>query len=470
MTDKQLSQADINFFTALLGEKYVITNQSDVAPFTEEPRHLFKNTCPCVLKPQNTEQISKIMDYANKQKLAIVPQGGNTGLVGGQVPAHDNEIILSLSRLNGDIEVSKSTQSLSCSSGNTLLQIQQAAAEAGLYFPLSLGSEGSCQIGGNISTNAGGTGVLKYGNMRDLVLGLEVVLADGEIWNGLRTLRKNNTGYDLKHLFIGGEGTLGIITKATLKLFTKPNHITTAFCAIDCPQKAVDLLSMMQKLSNNQIHAFELISQVAIDLVAKHSQNSRFALDEKSPWYILLDMGTDINGLTDILEQAFNAELITNAAIAQNETQAKEFWYPRHIIPEMQTMEGGSIKHDISVPIANIPDFIKSGTAIVQAIVPNCRPVTFGHIGDGNLHYNVSQPVNMDKQEYLSYWAEMNAAVNQLVMSYDGSFSAEHGIGQLKVQTMSDYKSKIELKMMRQIKQQFDPNNILNPNKTVPLL
>ncbi len=469
MTFNQLTQADTDYFIKILGAKHVLTEQADIEPHTEEPRKLYTKDSPCVLRPANTEQVSQILKHANTRKLAVIPQGGNTGLVGAQVPHTGDEIIISLSRLSGDIKVSAQTQSLTCGVGNTLTQVQLAALEAGLFFPLSLASEGSCQIGGNISSNAGGTGVLKYGNTRDLVLGLEVVMADGEVWNGLKNLRKDNTGYDLKHMFIGAEGTLGIVTQACLKLYAKPQNTATAFCAIQNPQEAVNLLSLAQKNCDNQVTAFEIIPQIGIDFVLKHGQDVRFPLESQAPWYILIELAHTDDALMNILEQAFEQELVSDAALAQNETQAKEFWKLRHILSEVQGLEGGSIKHDISVAVADIPAFLKQAALIVEATIPDARPVPFGHIGDGNLHYNVSQPVDMDKQKYLSKWYDVADKIHALVVKMNGSVSAEHGIGQMKYKDMREIKSPVELKMMRQIKTQFDPNNILNPYKTIPL-
>ena len=469
MTHNPLSNTNIEFFKTLLGKKYVLIEQGDIAPYIEETRKIYSAQSPCVLRPANTEQVSKIMQHAYAHNLAIVPQGGNTGLVGAQVPKTGSEIILSLSRLNGDIKISKLTQSLTCGAGNTLAQVQLAADQADLLFPLSLASEGSCQIGGNIASNAGGTGVLKYGNMRDLVLGLEVVMADGQIWDGLKVLRKDNTGYDLKHLFIGSEGTLGIVTQATLKLYAKPQNTSIAFCAINHPKDAVNLLSLVQKNSDNQVTAFEIIPQIGIDYVLKHGHDARFPLGDKSPWYILLELSADEDKLIEILEKAFEAEFVTDAAIAQNKSQANEFWYLRHMLSEVQSLEGGSINHDISVAVADIPEFLSKAAIIVEATIQNARPVPFGHIGDGTLHNNVSQPVGMDKQEFLDQWSKLADKVHALVLELNGSISAEHGIGQMKFGAMSKIKSPIELNMMRQIKQQFDPKNILNPSKTVPL-
>lgn len=469
MTYNQINQADIEFFTQILGTKYVITQSDEIAPYTEEPRLIYNADSPCVLRPANTEQVSQILAYANERKLPVIPQGGNTGLVGAQVPKLGSEIIISLSRLSGDIQVSKQTQSLTCGVGNSLAQVQLAALEAGLFFPLSLASEGTCQIGGNISSNAGGTAVLKYGNMRDLVLGLEVVMADGQVWNGLKNLRKDNTGYDLKHLFIGAEGTLGIVTQACLKLYAKPQHTATAFCAIQNPQDAVNLLSMAQKTCDNQVTAFEIIPQIGIDFVLKHGQEMRFPLESQSPWYILLEIAGGDDAITQILEQAFEAELVTDATIAQNESQAKAIWRLRHVLSEVQGLEGGSIKHDISVAVADIPEFLATAAEIVEQVIPTARPVPFGHIGDGNLHYNVSQPVDMAKQDFLDKWYDLADKIHDLVLKMNGSVSAEHGVGQMKFKDMPKIKSNLELTMMRQIKTQFDPNNILNPFKTIPL-
>jgi FAD/FMN-containing dehydrogenase len=352
--------------------------------------------------------------------------------------------------------------------GATLKSVQVAADEAGRLFPLSLASEGSCRIGGNLSTNAGGLNVLAYGTARDLCLGLEVVLPDGRIWNGLRRLRKDNTGYDLKNLFIGAEGTLGIITAAVLKLFPKPRTYETAFIAVNSPQAAVDLLSLAKEMSGNRVVAFELLPRIAMDFTVKHMGISN-PLREFSPWYALSELADPAAGSFEtILEEATARGMVTDATVAQSEAQRQALWAIRELMPESQKFEGGSIKHDVSVPVSRIPQFIIEATRAVENYMPQARVISFGHIGDGNLHFNVSQPLGMDKKKYLDLWNEMNAVVFDVVLKFNGSISAEHGIGRLKKHHMSEIKSPVELQMMHDLKNLFDPTNIMNPGKVLP--
>jgi FAD/FMN-containing dehydrogenase len=352
--------------------------------------------------------------------------------------------------------------------GATLKSVQDAADEAGRLFPLSLASEGSCRIGGNLSTNAGGLNVLAYGNARDLCLGLEVVLPDGRIWNGLRRLRKDNTGYDLKNMFIGAEGTLGVITAAVLKLFPKPRSHETAFIAVTSPQAAVDVLSLAKEMSGNRVVAFELLPRIAMDFTVKHMGISN-PLVEFSPWYALSELADPPAGSFEaILEEAMTRGLVTDATVAQSEGQRQALWAIRELMPESQKFEGGSIKHDVSVPVSKIPQFIIEATRAVENYMPQARVMSFGHMGDGNLHFNVSQPLGMDKKKYLDLWNEMNAVVFDVVLKFDGSISAEHGIGRLKKHHMPEIKSAVELQMMRDLKKLFDPTNIMNPGKVLP--
>ena len=339
---------------------------------------------------------------------------------------------------------------------------------AGRLFPLRIASEGSCRIGGNLSTNAGGLNVLAYGNARDLCLGLEVVLPDGRIWNGLRRLRKDNTGYDLKNLFIGAEGTLGVITAAVLKLYPKPRTHETAFIAVTSAQAAVDLLSLAKEMSGNRVVAFELLPRIAMDFTVKHMGVSN-PLAEFSPWYALSELADPTAGSFEaILEEAMARGLVTDATVAQSEAQRQALWAIRELMPESQKFEGGSIKHDVSVPVSRIPQFIVEATKAVENFMPQARVMSFGHMGDGNLHFNVSQPPGMDKKKYLDQWNEMNAVVFDVVLKFDGSISAEHGIGRLKKHHMAEIKSPVELQMMRDLKKLFDPGNIMNPGKVLP--
>jgi FAD/FMN-containing dehydrogenase len=333
---------------------------------------------------------------------------------------------------------------------------------------LSLASEGSCRIGGNLSTNAGGLNVIAYGNARDLCLGLEVVLADGRIWNGLRRLRKDNTGYDLRDIFIGAEGTLGIITAAVLKLFPKPRIQETAFIAVPSPRAAIDLLSLMKDMSGNRVVGFELIADVALSFAIRHA-GVRHPLSSPSPWYVLAELADPVPGaMMALLEQAMERGIVSDAALAQSQSQRAEFWVARELISESQKPEGGSIKHDVSVPVSRVPEFLAAADEAVEKFLPGCRFVSFGHLGDGNIHYNISQPVGMDKERFLAMWNEVNDVVFDVVGRFEGSISAEHGIGRLKAYRMPKIKSPVELEMMRGLKRLFDPHNILSPGRVLP--
>jgi FAD/FMN-containing dehydrogenase len=348
-----------------------------------------------------------------------------------------------------------------------LAAVQQAAADLDRLFPLSLAAEGSCQIGGNLSANAGGIHVLRYGNSRDLVLGLEVVTAEGEIWDGLRGLRKDNTGYDLKHLYIGAEGTLGIITAAVLKLFPRNRQVETAFSAVPTPEAALDLLNLARDLSGDGVLAFELISQLALDLVLKNMDGVSDPLAARSPWYVLTDLTVSRVTAEAFLAQALQRGLITDAALAGSSAQAAALWKLRESISEAQKRDSASIKHDVSLPLSQIPSFIKEALAAVQALIPGIRPVPFGHVGDGNLHFNFSQPIGSDKEAYLDRWEEVNRVVHPIVVAHGGSISAEHGIGVAKRQEARRYKSPVELDLMRKVKRALDPKGIMNPGKGV---
>jgi FAD/FMN-containing dehydrogenase len=461
-------------FSELIGEANVLTTPDDQAPYLTEWRDLYQGVTPIVLRPGSTEEVSAVMTYAYEHGLKIVPQGGNTGLVGGQIPQETgDEIVLTLSRLNKIRAVDPVGFTLTAEAGVVLETLHVEAEKVDRMFPLSLGAQGSCQIGGNISTNAGGTAVLAYGNTRDLVLGLEVVLPTGEIWNGLRTLRKDNTGYDLKQLFIGGEGTLGIITAASLKLFPKPKKLEAAFVGLPDPQAALKLFTMAKAQAGPVLTGFEIMPRVGVEFCLKHLEGARDPLETPHPWYVLMELssGSDAFPVRDLLEgilgEAFEAELVEDAAFAQNLGQVQDFWHIRHGMSEVQKPEGGSIKHDVSVPVASIPDFLDKAMAAVEAFVPGCRPVPFGHIGDGNIHFNVSQPVGADKEAYLAKWDEMNAIVHGIVQDFGGSISAEHGIGRLKRDLLRDVKSDIELELMQRIKAAFDPKGLLNPGRVL---
>ncbi len=459
----------LNQFAAIVGEKHAIRDVAGMAGYMTEWREIWVGKSPLVMRPGSTEEVSRILKLASETGTAIVPQSGNTGLVGGQIPFEDgHELLLSLDRMTKILNVDAADSTMTVQAGATLKSVQDAADEAGRLFPLSLASEGSCRIGGNLSTNAGGLNVLAYGNARDLCLGLEVVLPDGRIWNGLRRLRKDNTGYDLKNMFIGAEGTLGVITAAVLKLYPKPRTHETAFIAVTSPQAAVDLLSLAKEMSGNRVVAFELLPRIAMDFTVKHMGISN-PLVEFSPWYALSELADPAAGSFEaILEEAMARGLVTDATVAQSEGQRQALWAIRELMPESQKFEGGSIKHDISVPVSRIPQFIIEATRAVENYLPQARVMSFGHMGDGNLHFNVSQPLGMDKKKYLDLWNEMNAVVFDVVLKFDGSISAEHGIGRLKKHHMPEIKSPVELQMMRDLKKLFDPTNIMNPGKVLP--
>ncbi|WP_434053203.1 MAG: FAD-binding oxidoreductase [Roseibium sp.] len=459
-------------FAELIGAANVLTTSADQEPYLTEWRDLYRGVTPLVLRPGNTAEVSAVMKYAYEHDLKIVPQGGNTGLVGGQIPQETgDEIVLSLARLTRVREVDAAGFTITVEAGVVLETLQNEAENVDRLFPLSLGAQGSCQIGGNISTNAGGTAVLSYGNTRDLVLGLEVVLPTGDIWNGLRTLRKDNTGYDLKQLFIGAEGTLGIITAASLKLFPKPKKLEAAFVGLATPQAALSLFTSAKAQAGPVLTGFEIMPRVGLEFCLSHLNGARDPLAGAHAWYVLMELssGSEAFPVRDLLEgilgEAFENGLVEDAAFAESLAQVKDFWHIRHGMSEVQKAEGGSIKHDVSVPVASVPDFLDKAMAAVQSFVPGCRPVPFGHIGDGNIHFNVSQPVGADKSEYLSKWDEMNEIVHGIVGDFGGSISAEHGIGRLKRELLKSVKSDVELDLMRRIKRDFDPKNLLNPGR-----
>jgi FAD/FMN-containing dehydrogenase len=479
MTEKPDRKERLDRFKAaasdLLGEKFVIADPDGKSPYEKEWRGRYQPKCAFVLRPGSTEEVSKILALANEYEVPVIPQGGNTGLVAGGVPFEGgDEVILSLGRMNKIRDLDPDNFTMTVEAGCVLQNLQEAAEEADRLFPLSLGAEGTCQIGGNLSTNAGGIHVIRYGNTRDLVLGLEVVLADGRIWNGLRGLRKDNTGYDMKHLFIGGEGTLGVITAAVLKLFPQPRETAVAFVAVPSPEAALTLLGRMRAGTGDAVKAFELIPRQALDFALEYVEGVKDPLESPSDWYVLTEItsGKKDSGIGEAMEEilaaAFEEEIVTDATIAASEGQAKELWYIREAIVEAQIPAGGSIKHDVSVPVSSVPAFLKEGLALVEKLVPGIRPVAFGHMGDGNIHFNLTQPEGADRDAYLARWDEVNDAVHDLVVKrFGGSISAEHGLGRMKVEENERFKSEIEIGMMRDLKKLFDPKGILNPGKVV---
>ncbi|MEH6690176.1 MAG: FAD-binding oxidoreductase [Pseudorhizobium pelagicum] len=463
-------------FAAIVGEANALRDQADIAPRLVENRGLYRGVSPMVLKPGSTQEVSAILKLATETRTAIVPQTGNTGLVGGQVPSTaGTELIVSLERMNRIRDVDPVANVLVAEGGAILAEVQKAAEDVGRLFPLSLGSEGSCRIGGNLATNAGGTAVLAYGNMRQLCLGLEVVLPTGEIWDGLRRLKKDNTGYDLRDLFIGAEGTLGIITGAVLKLFPQPVGHQVAFAGLSSPEDALRLFEKASNLCGTALTGFELMPRIGVEFTTRHIDGVRDPLSEPHPWYALIDISTSDSAETAetmvqaLLELGLETGLVRDAVIASSVAQQKALWHMRESMSDAQKPEGGSIKHDVSVPVSSIPAFMEAAEKGVLAAMPGARICAFGHLGDGNIHYNISQPVGADKQAFLERWREINGIVHGIVLSMNGSISAEHGIGQLKRDELARIRPAIEIDLMRRIKRAFDPANIMNPGKVISI-
>jgi FAD/FMN-containing dehydrogenase len=450
-------------FAALIGDKNVLTAAHDTAPYTTDWRKQYRGEALCVLRPASTAEVAAVMGLCAREGIAMVPQGGNTGLSGGSVPTGARaEVVLSLSRLNRIRGIDALNDTMTVEAGCVLASIQQAANEAGRLFPLSLAAEGSCQIGGNLSTNAGGVNVLRYGNAREQVLGLEVVLPDGRVWDGLRALRKDNTGYDLKHLFLGAEGTLGVITAAVLKLRPKPSANVTAWIGLRDPARAVALLARLRQDLGERISAFELISRRCLESVLQHAPAIRDPLASPHPWYVLVELADAgvAAALAAQAEQALGAcaELIDDAVLASSTAQSQALWKIRESIPEAQF---ANVKHDVSVPVSKVPELIERASAALEAAFPGAPIYAFGHIGDGNIHYNVGD------QALLARRAEVNRVVYDVVAGLDGSISAEHGLGQLKREEIRHHKSALELELMRALKRALDPQGLMNPGKVL---
>lgn len=459
----------------ILGDRGWLDDDDAMAPYLREWRGLFQGRAAGVACPRDTEQVAAVVRLCRSAGLGIVPQGGNTGLCGGAAPHEDaSEIILSLRRMNRVRAIDAANYTITVEAGCILQQVQAAAREAERLFPLSLAAQGSCQIGGNLSTNAGGTNVLRYGNTRELTLGLEVVLADGRVWHGLSGLRKDNTGYDLKDLFIGAEGTLGVITAAVLKLYPLPRDVQTALVAMETLPATVELLGRLRDASGEAVTGFELIGRNALSFAVRHMDGCRDLMDRPHPWYVLVELSSSRPdaGLREVLErtlgQAFNDGQLADAIIAESGAQASELWHLRESLPEAQTREGASIKHDVSVPVSRVPEFIQRATRQVEEALPGIRVCPFGHIGDGNIHFNLSQPPEMDPGQFRQRWNAFNRLVHDVVTDLGGSFSAEHGIGQLKLAELARYKSPVAQDLMRALKRTLDPQNLFNPGKVLP--
>lgn len=454
---------------AVVGPAHCLSEPDEMAPYLREWRDLYRGQALCVVRPGSTEEVARVVRLCAAADTAIVPQGGNTGLVGGQIPMGEKPaIVLSLTRMNRVRDVDPDGDTMVVEAGVTLAAAQEAAEAAGRLFPLSLASEGSCTIGGTISTNAGGTAVLAYGTMRDLVLGLELVLADGQVVHGLRRLRKDNTGYDLRHLFIGAEGTLGIVTAAVLKLFPLPAARVTGWCGLSDPAACLALFRRARAAFGAGLTTFEFLPAFGLDCVTRHAPGTRNPLAGRHDWHVLVEASgasaqTLRAGLEAVLGAAMEAGEIGDAVLAGSEEQRLALWALRERLSEVQRFEGGSIKHDVSVPVSRVPDFIAAANAAVSALVPDCRPLPFGHLGDGNVHYNVSQPVGADKAAFLARWDEVNAAVHAIVVEMGGSISAEHGIGRMKRDLLPGVKDPASLDLMHRIKQALDPQGLMNP-------
>jgi len=458
-------------FIGIVGQKYAVTDPSLQEPYLVEMRDLYHGKTPVILRPGSVDEVAAILKLANETRTAIVPQGGNTGLVGGQIP-FSGEIVLSLTRLDKIREIDAVSNTMTVEAGVTLQRAREAAANADRLYPQLLPSEGTCTIGGNLATNAGGVAAIAHGVSRAHALGLEVVLADGRILRNLNKLKKDNTGYDLRNIFIGSEGTLGIITAAVLRLVPKPRSVETAFVGVPSAQAAVDLLGLATERTAGGVTSFEMMLAAGVDAVVKHDQSSRNPLATPYPWYVLIELSSQARtGLRSVMEEILadgHAKgLVLDATIAESVQQGKAFWRIREMFGEVQRHIGASIKHDVSVPVAAVPAFIAEADAAVSKLIPGAHTLPFGHVGDGNIHYNVMQPEGADKAQFLARWDEVNAVVFAVVKKFGGSISAEHGVGVMKRDILPNYKDPVALDLMLSIKRMLDPHAILNPGKVL---
>jgi FAD/FMN-containing dehydrogenase len=465
----------IEALRARLGPVGVLTDPADTAPYCEDWRRLYRGRTPAVLRPATTQEVAEAVRLCAERGVPIVPQGGNTSMVGGAAVSEDgSQIVLSLSRMNRVRGIDPTDMTMEIEAGVTLKAAQDAAADAGCLLPLSISSEGSAQIGGVLATNAGGNNTVRYGNARDLVLGLEVVLPDGQVWNGLRRLHKDNTGYCLRQLFVGSEGTLGIITASVLKLYPQPREVAVALCAIPSPEAALELFNRLQQHDAAAIQAYEYMSRLGVELVLRHIPGATLPLAEPAPAYVLVELATpradaDLRGsLEGVLGAAMEAGLVADAVIAESGAQRAALWRLREEHSEAQKRAGASVKNDVSVPVSKVPELIRRAAEACERLVPGIRCVPFGHLGDGNIHMNLVQPEGMDGAAFLARDHELMDAVNTVVRALDGSFSAEHGIGRLKPYMMPEWRGGPELDLMRRIKAALDPQGLLNPGKLLP--
>ncbi|MFC4348452.1 FAD-binding oxidoreductase [Kordiimonas lipolytica] len=466
-----IDQAHIDALIVLAGPKGATTDANEVAPHLREWRDKFNGKTPLMLMPSDAETVSKLVRYCNDHQIAIVPQGGNTGLVGGGIPGLEgrNEVLFSTKRLRGSIAVDPDDMTITADAGYTVAELQAAAAEHDLLFPLSLASEGSCTAGGVVSTNAGGVHVVRYGTTRALTLGIEAVLPDGSIMNDLSALRKDNTGYDLTQLLVGAEGTLGIITRVSFKLAPAEKQLHSCWLAVDSPTDALKLLRSARQATGDRVSAFELMPRYGVELVLNHIPGTSDPLAAPYDWYVLTDIASSSidpaleTQVSDWLEHEIAAGTIKDGVVASTLAQREALWRLRETMSEAQKHEGGSIKHDISVPVSKVPDFLTVAGKAVMNGWPGARLTPFGHLGDGNIHFNVMQPADADKEAFLGSWEAMNALVHDIVTKFGGSISAEHGIGTLKRAEMKRLKDPAQLQAMRAIKKALDPHNIMNP-------
>ena len=460
---------------AIVGAGGFVEGREDTAAYTRPWRGTWNGRTPLVLRPKSTEEVAAIVTLCAEARTPVVPQGGNTGMTYGGLPSADmSEVVVSTARLRRVRDIDILNDTMTVEAGVVLKEIQTAAAEHDRLFPLSLGAEGSCQIGGNISTNAGGIQVLRYGNTRNLVLGLEVVLPDGRVWDGLRGLRKDNTGYDMKQMFIGAEGTLGIITAAVLRLFPKPTEAQSAWVAVDSPKAGLELLVHMKGIMGEAITSFELIRRSIVEFLLTGVPGHTDPLREAHPWYVLMEvtgqgaLGSLSEPLTAALESAAEKSLVRDAVIASSSEQAKRLWRMREDLPDAQKAAGGSIAHDVSVPLSRLAEFIERADAAMEKAYPAVRPCCFGHLGDGNMHYNPLCPADWTYERFAAETARINGIVHDIVVSVGGSISAEHGIGRLRLEENLRYKNPVELELMMRVKRALDPLNIMNPGRLVP--
>ncbi|MBB6310260.1 FAD-binding oxidoreductase [Xanthobacter tagetidis] len=471
LLDPQVVEGVLARIAGRIGARHVLRAGDDVASYLMEERGLFHGTTPAVLRPGSAEEVAFVVGECAAAGLPFVPQGGNTGLVGGQMPF--GSLLISLSRLDRIRDLDATDLTVTVETGVTLARVQEAARAQGCLFPLSIAAEGSCQIGGNLSTNAGGTAVLRYGNTRELTLGLEVVLPDGRLWNGLSRLRKDNTGYDLKDLFIGAEGTLGIITAAVLRLFPEPRQRATALVGVESPHAALALFRRLRSVAGDALTGFEFLPHFGMEMVLRHMPGTMRPLQGDHAYYALAELTStrqddDLSAMVlAVLSDAFEAAEVEDAVIAASEAQAAALWRLRENLSDAQKYEGGSIKHDVSVPVSKVADFVVEAARRCEAHMSGVRVCAFGHMGDGNVHFNLSQPVDMDKAAFIATWEDFNRIVHDLVASLGGSFSAEHGIGLLKKEELAHYKDKVALDLMAAVKRAFDPKGLANPGKVL---